>query len=283
MILILLSIYFIKLIIIKYIQYIQYTLNTSIKMSAFNNNYEKLESKVIQVLSRNPDKLLTHRYVCNEISSELDTKDPVLLNKLKDEIAIVMRFLKKYDNFDVLEEDGSLKAVFMIQTVDNKSFTNIIDDTDKTVPVDINDVNKSSFSSDISVIQFIIDNNLENYYTQKDYKGNMPLHYLMIHGDTIRASKLIDIDNKQLLEENADGKTPIDLVKDLTVANFLIRGVLSKQFILEERLTDVIIKSSAINSNLNKTIFELTQLKNTLQYVFILYIIYKIFIERCLF
>ena len=157
-------------------------------MSTTNYTYEQLESKIARHLTRKPDHFFTHRFLVNEISSDLDLKDPVLLNKLKDDIGIVMRFLKKYDNFDVVEENGSLRVIYMTKFYDSNVFEIV------EPPHEKEDTEPTYIQSGLAVAQFIIDNDLTEFFKQKDHKGNTALHYFMIHGDILRSQKLIKYD-----------------------------------------------------------------------------------------
>jgi hypothetical protein len=243
-------------------------------MSIFNNDYDKLETKVSLILTNHPDTILTHRFLCNEISSTLEIKDPVVLNKLKDDIAIVMRFLKKYKNFDVFEENGMLKAVFILNTADIKPFTEIVDEQP-------NKSDDKNISTDISVIEFIVDNDLHDYVTQVDFKGNLPLHYLMIKGDLMRIKKVLDtydIDENQLLIENNNGETPVDLVKDIRVTNFLIKRLINDKNQLKKKVSNLTNNCISLNTQMSSLRSCFEKLSFNIQLVVIFYSIYLIVI-----
>ncbi len=217
-------------------------------LSKSEYTYEQLESKIAKYLTRKPNQLFNHRFLVNEISADLDLKDPNLLKKLKDDIGIVMRFLKKYDNFDVIEENGSINVVYMTQTDDSKKIYEIIDppslDDD---PLSKHD--DKNIQSGLAVAQFIIDNNLKEFYQQEDYKGNTALHYLMIDGDLSRSKKIIKIDEASLLKKNSEGDTPIDLIKDLRISNSLINDILSDKMILQKKVETIEAKLADIKEN----------------------------------
>lgn len=243
-------------------------------MSIFNNDYDKLETKVSLIMTSNPDKILTHRFLCNEISSNLEIKDPVVLNKLKDDIAIVMRFLKKYKNFDVFEENGMLKAVFILNTADIKPFTETVDETS-------NQNNIQNIPTDISVIEFIVDNDLRDYVTQIDFKGNLPLHYLMIKGDLMRIKKVLDIydiDENQLLIENNNAETPVDLVKDIRITNFLIKRLISDKNQLKKKVSNLTNNCISLNTQMSSLRSYFEKLSFNIQLFVIFYSIYLILI-----
>jgi hypothetical protein len=240
-------------------------------MSIFNNDYDKLETKVSLILTNHPDTILTHRFIFNELSTKLEIKDPIVLNKLKDDLAIVMRFLKKYKNFDVFEENGILKAVFILNTVDKEPFKETVDEIQ-------NQGDTQNIPTDIAVIEFIVDNDLHNYITQIDFKGNLPLHYLMIKGDIMRIQKIIDIDDKQLLVENNNAETPIDVVKDIRVTNFLMKRLIKDKIEIKKKVSN-------LTDNLNSLNIQMSQLKKcfeklffNIQFFAILYFMYLIVI-----
>lgn len=241
----------------------------STSMSQSTYSYEQLESKIARYLTRKPDQLFSHRFLVNEISSELDLKDPALLRKLKDDIGIVMRFLKKYDNFDVIEDNGSLNVVYMTQLDDSKKIYEMVDPPSKDGEKDTQGI-----QSGLAVAQFIVDNNLNNFFQQKDHKGNTALHYFMIHGDSDRAEKLIKIDESGLLEKNAEGNTPIDLIKDIRLSNSLLRDLLSNKLKTQNKIDDIELQLI----NLTVTINEFRFLRDGFMYFLTIYCIYMFFI-----
>ena len=238
-------------------------------MSTTGYSYEQLESKIARYLMRKPDQLFSHRYLVNEISSEFDFKDPVLLKKLKDDIGIVMRFLKKYDNFDVIEDNGSINVVYMTKSEDSKKFYEMVDEPSKD-----EDNDTQSIQSGLAVAQFIVDNNLNNFYQQKDHKGNTALHYFMIHGDINRAEKLFKIDELSLLDKNSEGYTPIDLIKDIRISNSLINGLISNKLILENKVENMQVELY----NIKQTADEFRFIKDAFIYIILSYSIYIVII-----
>lgn len=228
-------------------------------------SYDQLESKIARYLTRKPDQLFSHRYLVNEISSEFDFKDPVLLKKLKDDIGIVMRFLKKYDNFDVIEDNGSINVVYMSQSDNAKKVYEMVDPPSKD-----DDNSSQAIQTGLAVAQFIVDNDLNTFYQQKDHKGNTALHYLMIHGDIRRSEKLIKIDQLSLLEKNAEGDTPIDLIKDIRISNTLIRDLLIDKLKLENKVENIEFELMTTIETVNEFRF----IRDGFAYFITIYVIY---------
>jgi len=235
------------------------------KLEPQGYSYDKLESKIARYLTRKPDQLFSYRFLVNEISLELDLKDPTLLKKLKDDIGIVMRFLKKYDNFDVIEENGSLNVIYMTQSDDSKKIYEMVDP-----PSLDGEMDKQDIQSGLAVAQFIVDNNLNDFFQQKDHKGNTALHYFMIHGDSDRAEKLIKIDESSLLQKNSEGDTPIDLIKDIRMSNSLLREILSDKLKIQNKIENMQIELCKTKDVINEFRF----IRDSIMYIIMIYTIY---------
>jgi len=236
-------------------------------MSETDYTYEQLESKIARHLTRKPDHFFTHRFLVNEISSEINLKDPVLLNKLKEDIGIVMRFLKKYDNFDVVEENGSLRVVYMTKFNDSNVFE-IIDP-----PSEKEDDIPTYVQTGLAVAQFIIDNNLSEFFKQKDHKGNTALHYFMIHGDILRAKKLIKFDESILFDENSEGYTPIELITDIHISNSLLKDLLAHKISLTDEVIDIHCKLYKNTQSIN----EFKSMRDFFLYIILMYPVFYFF------
>ena len=238
-------------------------------MSARNKDYtyEELELMIARLLTREPNRPFNHHLLVNKISFELGLKDPGLLKKLKDDIGIVMRFMKKYDNFDVIEENGSIRVVYITKISDSNVFEIVEPPSEKE------DTESTSIQSGLAVAQFITDNDLTDFLKQKDHNGNTALHYFMIHGDILRAEKLIKFNENILLYENNEGFTPIELITDIRLSNYLLKNIIDNNISMRDDVDDIQIK-------LNKTIEDLNEfklLRDLVCYIILSYLIFYFF------
>ena len=85
---------------------------------------------------------------------------------------------------------------------------------------------------EISVINFIIDENMINYINRKDYKGNNVFHNLVIVNDIDRIKKCFSVllskedINSLLFELNNEGLTPIHYIQNFEISNFFMAHIL---------------------------------------------------------
>ena len=188
--------------------------------------FDKLETNMMKVLTKEPDRLFTQYELYAKLLDEQEIKDPIEKENLKFRFLIVLRKLSStFDGVQILNKNGILNATF--KTVDK-----LDDSSDKKNDFDLNsdkdyledDIkeNHNDMPSEISVIQFIIDENITKYYSKKDYDGNTILHKLVLYNDLERFKKIYLRDDVSLYDLNNNDKTPIDLITDIKISNLLI-------------------------------------------------------------
>jgi hypothetical protein len=79
------------------------------------------------------------------------------------------------------------------------------------------------FKLKVSMYEFIIDNELYDFITLKDLKGNNVFHILFMNNDLERILKIIQFDKNNLfLYKNNDGKTPIELTTNIDIIKMVV-------------------------------------------------------------
>lgn len=190
-------------------------------MSYFN----KLEIDILKVLTKEPGVYMNQFTIYRNLIDELDIKDPSEKENLKVRFLLVLRGLSSiFDDISVINKDGILSACF----TDNDFLPKTDDNVINNVNVNINDVKDTVIMpSEKSIIEFIVDENLEKYYSKVDCKGNTILHSLVLQNDFERFKKLYLRKNLSLFDENNDGNTPIDLISDIKFSNLFIKKILN--------------------------------------------------------
>ena len=135
--------------------------------------FDKLETDMMKVLTKEPDRLFTQYELYDKLLDEQEIKDPIEKENLKFRFLIVLRKLSStFDGVQILNKNGILNATF--KTVDKLDYCsdnkNDFDlNSDKDYLEDDIKENHNDMPSEISVIQFIIDENITKYYSKKDY------------------------------------------------------------------------------------------------------------------
>jgi len=192
------------------------------------NNLQLLETECMKVLTSKRDTYLSQFEVYNLVSEKLDLKDPIEKERLKYKILMILRCLSNvYDYVNIINKNNILYIGFMSDTN-----TNTNNDINKNIDININ-INKEldkqinnektiDMPTDISVINFILDNNITEFIYQNDYLGNNILHYLIMHNDLNRIdthfSKLMTL----LEKKNEKGQFPIELINDIKTSNYFL-------------------------------------------------------------
>jgi len=181
-------------------------------MQATNDYFEQIEKESIKILTRNPNKYLTYRYLHDEIIEDINIKDPIEKETFKNRVELVLRYLPaKYNYINIKVVDGILSACF--------SSNEEIQDSNKNTP----------YSEDEKyIIRFIVDENIKKYYSKKDFRGNNILHYLILDNDYDRIKKIFNYIDDQFIEENNEGLTPIEIIKDHRISSLYINYLMIK-------------------------------------------------------
>jgi hypothetical protein len=219
--------------------------------------FSDIGKKIAFFLHSNPNKDFTLREIHNELFEKFDLKNPSEKEDFKNKVEIVLRSLPS-------SSDSRYKQIYV--RIDNNG--NLITSFSKDEPNDIN--NNLSFSeNDKNIINFIVDENLKNYFN-KDFKGNNILHYLIYYNDYIRLKKIYKLYDHLLMEENKEGLTPLEMIKDEKISSLFIHDLMvqntdneyeilnlndkNKDLVYELRLTQIfvfILFAYQIISNLN--------------------------------
>ena len=240
--------------------------------------FDKIETDLMKVLTKEPDKSFTQYELYSKLLDELDIKDPIEKENLKIRFLIVLRKLSSiFDNVYVYKKNGCLNAIFKIlDTTDDK-----LDDKKKTfinkdfleedcIEEEESKEETPEMPSEIAVIQFIIDEKIEKYYSKKDYDGNSILHKLVMYNDFERFKKVYLRIDLSLDEVNSKNQTPIDLITDMRFSNLLISHLIEINNNCQNDLIDMGDKIIL----LDKDLFKLHLQTKHLTEAFMLYIIF---------
>jgi hypothetical protein len=80
--------------------------------------------------------------------------------------------------------------------------------------------------NELSVVQFIIDNKLTQFYSKKDFEGNTILHTLVKYSDFNRVEEIMNYENISFFDKNKSDITPMDLIRDIRISNLLIKNLM---------------------------------------------------------
>ena len=183
--------------------------------------FNKIEKELMKILTRTPGVFRSQYDLYSELLEEFDDiKDPIEKDNFKIRFLLVLRKLPSiFDDIVVKNNNGILSAIFSIESLDKTLETESYEKIDST---------NISMPSEIAVIRFIVDEKIEKYYSKKDYLNNTLLHYLVNDNDYDRINKIMGSNtlNLSFLDENDEGKTPLDLIKDIRISNLFIKELI---------------------------------------------------------
>ena len=181
------------------------------------NIFSKLENDIMKILTRNSDKFLSQYKIYDELLEDLDIKDPYEKNQLKIRLIIVLKQLSSiYNNISVSLQNKIMYAKFCIDSLPEEH----IEESTKSQ-------NESEeMPNELSVVQFIIDNKLTQFYSKKDFEGNTILHTLVKYSDVNRVEEIMNYENISFFDKNKADITPIDLITDIRISNLLIKNLM---------------------------------------------------------
>lgn len=201
-------------------------------MQANTDQFELIEKDSIKILTRNPNKYLTLRYIHDELMEDRNIKDPIEKENFKNRLEMVLRYLPaKYNQININVNDGVLSACF---TSNNE--------------IPENNINNPYSPDEKYIIRFIVDENLNKYYSKKDFRGNNILHYLVLDSDYERIVKIFEYVDEYFTEENKEGITPINLIKDQRISNLFINHLLNHNV---DNEYDILMLKDALENNKN--------------------------------
>ena len=238
--------------------------------------FNKLETDMMKVLTKEPDRSFTQYELYSKLLDDQDIKDPIEKENLKFRFLVVLRKLSSiFDGVQILNKNGVLSVTF--KTVDKMDdFSENKNDSDSNSDKDyLEEDLKEDYTempSEISVIQFIIDENIEKYYSKKDYDGNTILHKLVLYSDLERFKKIYLRDDVSLSDLNNNNKTPIDLITDIKISNLLISHLIENSKNSEYELLEMKNRIKSLDDELFKLYLQF----NCLQQLLILYLIWSV-------
>lgn len=177
-----------------------------------NNVFNNIEKNIIQILSLEPDIYLSQYKIYGKLLENLEIKDPLEKDNLKMKFLIVLRQLSNiFEYVSVIKKDNILYA----------SFTNDENNIDSKFEENgVEEINKDLLPPEKTIIDFIIDENMEKYMYRKDYNGNTILHSLILNNDLDRIKKSKDIIFRMIDQKNNNNLTPIDVINDIKISNY---------------------------------------------------------------
>ena len=233
--------------------------------------FNKIEKELMKILTRTPGVFRSQYDLYSELLEEFDDiKDPIEKDNFKIRFLLVLRKLPSiFDDIVVKNNNGVLNAIYSIESLDKTLETDSYEKIDST---------NISMPSEISVIRFIVDEKIEKYYSKKDYLNNTLLHYLVNDNDYDRINKIMGSNtlNLSFLDENDEGKTPLDLIKDIRISNLFIKELIQSNTDNFNKIGSLELKHDNLKSEVINLKIDLI-LTRFLEIIIFSYIGYKLF------
>ena len=233
------------------------------------NTFSKLEADIMKVLTKNPGLFLSQYKIYNQILENYEMKDPIEKDNFKFRFLAVLRQMSSlFNGVSIMKRDDVIYTGFEIETDKNQeseySYSDMTQDKEKN----------GEMPSEMAVINFIIDEDMDNYLSRTDYKGNSILHSLVIVSDLERIKKCFSKLECNMEKKNKDGYTPVDLISDFKISNFFM-NIIFQKFKEQEMEYDYLLKKCNF---LTKIIDESNKSSNLFYYFIILAFFVQIFI-----
>jgi hypothetical protein len=234
------------------------------------NNFTFLETECMKIITSKSGNYISQFDVYNRIIEKLELKDPIEKDRLKYKVLMILRSLTNiYDNIYILNKNNILYICFSTEEIINEDVK-----INKKIENDKLNTQKNDMPTDISVINFILDNNVTDFIYQSDYLGNNTLHYLIMNNDLDRIktnfTKLLIL----LEKENNKGEFPFDLITDIKISNLFLKTYYFKFQEIDKDLLNIYVKmDDLILKNSDTSIFN----RIIMFLLFILYILYIIY------
>ena len=227
-----------------------------------HNIFSKLENDIMKILTRNSDKFLSQYKIYDDLLEDLDIKDPYEKEQLKIRFIIVLKQLSSiYNNISVSSKNKIMYAKFCIDSL-----------REETVEESTKSQNENEeMPNELSVVQFIIDNKLIQFYSKKDFEGNTILHTLVKYSDFNRVEEIMNYENISFFDKNKAEITPMDLITDIRISNLLIKNLMKDN--KTHRLEIIRLKEFLSNLKSNLELF----FTFTLMYFLCIVLFYLIF------
>ena len=212
------------------------------------NTFSKLESDIMKVLTKNNGLFLSQYNIYDKILNDYDIKDPVEKDNFKFRFLAVLRQMSNlFDGVSIMKKEDVIFVGF-----DVKDDKNDCDYEYSTINEEIK--KNGEMPPEISVINFIIDENMINYINRKDYKGNNVFHNLVIVNDIDRIKKCFSVllskkdINHLLFDINNEGLTPIHYIQNFEISNFFMAHILYDLKEKDDNI-DLLIEESYIQND----------------------------------
>ena len=204
------------------------------------NTFSKLEADIMKVLTKNPGLFLSQYKIYDQILENYEIKDPIEKDNFKFRFLAVLRQMSSlFNGVSIMKRDDVIYTGFEIETDKNQeseySYSDMTQDKEKN----------GEMPSEIAVINFIIDEDMDNYLSRTDYKGNSILHSLVIVSDLERIKKCFSKLECNMEKKNKDGYTPVDLISDFKISNFFM-NIIFQKFKEQEMDNDYLLKKCNI-------------------------------------
>ena len=187
------------------------------------NTFSKLEADIMKVLTKSPGLFLSQYKIYNQILENYEMKDPIEKDNFKFRFLAVLRQMSSlFNGVSIMKRDDVIYTGFEIETDKNQeseySYSDMTQDKEKN----------GEMPSEMGVINFIIDEDMDNYLSRTDYKGNTILHSLVIVSDLERIKKCFSKLECNMEKKNKEGYMPIDLISDFKISNFFMNIIFQK-------------------------------------------------------
>ena len=211
--------------------------------------FSKIETEIMKILSRNPGNFVNQYSLYQQLLEEYELKDPVEKEDFKMKFLIVLRQLSGvFNNVSIKNEKGVFSAGLFIKDDVNINIEEEKEDTENNVKDDTfdnlllfrkninssnnsNDLNKSKNTPfDIAVVNFIVDEDIYQYFNRRDYLGNSVLHNLVMSNDYERVKKIYHRNDISFQDENNEGLTPLHYIQDVRIAALAIDKLMLENY-----------------------------------------------------
>ena len=139
-------------------------------------------------------------------------------------------------------DSGILNDIHSDTETDGDDSDNYVDHTNKYYFEINNFIEKQKNKNVKHIIDFIIDNELEEYYLVQDYKGNNIYHYLCFYNDIERLNKIQEnIKYTDLLVKNNANYQVLDFINHNSNMNKNINKILFKELQQKDKLLNEVL------------------------------------------
>ncbi len=209
--------------------------------------YEEVETECLKTLVLHSGKKLSQYTLYDNVVEHFKIgNDPILKNEFKYVLLAVIRTLSvRNNNITVENKNDVLYASF---SIDETTSINIEEETTQNIN---NNSIKEDMPNNTAVIEFILENKLTEHYYKIDFEGNTILHHLINNNKIDIIKKHFNILECLIIYENNNGKTPIDLINNVTLSNFFIYYLIAKVNSNETSIKSINNKNEILDNDIN--------------------------------